>query len=429
MRKDVQKLIRAAVVLVSLELLFPTMALSVGQKDASQGTEVIKGGTTTEQTAKVEPYHWATPEEYRKATGKTVGKYKEAPMLKAKVAAKELPPVEERLPKEPLVLGRKIGTYGGTLYTHEWVFSGGRFMLLEDSLAEAEYAWNYNLYPNVLKSWDVLNDGRTWTLHLREGLKWSDGVPYTADDIMFWWEDIANSAKWISVATGQGDRSTQAIMATKLIQDVKRVDSFTVTFEFSKPTDLLMEISTRTTITEYCKHYLSQFHPRYQDKTKLDKMVKDAGFNDWMALLQDKLDPINDHNPERPVLSPWMVVKTPPGDYTMTRNPYYFAVDPEGNQLPYIDQIYMYVGLDPEVINMKALAGELDYAKIDLSVVPNAKEKEKEGLIKVVRWGGTEVNFAQFSFNLTHKDPQLRAIFQDKRFRVAASYAIDRQTI
>jgi len=137
---------------------------------------------------------WSTLQEYEKVTGQRIEKFGEAPMLRVKVAAGEIPPVEERLPEEPVVIApvEEIGQYGGTLHT---------FNTKSGRPGDGAYAIGYEpllhvasdistILPNVAKKWDFSKDGKTLTLYLRKGVKWSDGAPFTADDVMFWWEDI-----------------------------------------------------------------------------------------------------------------------------------------------------------------------------------------------------------------------------------------------
>jgi len=377
-----------------------------------------------------ENYHWATPTEYKKATGKKITKFNEAPMLRTMVAAGEIPPVEERLPEEPLVIapagGGEIGKYGGIRYSaggHSW-FNATNL----GGLAVAEHSWTYRTYPSVVKGWEIKEEGKVWIIHLRKGLKWSDGYPYTADDLIFWWEDIANGEKWSAGELGGADWLTKSLMATGALKKVEKIDDYTVKFYFSEPSRILLNIDAEIYIGRYCKHYLQQFHPKYQDKATLDKLIKEGGFNTWGELFMYKFNP--DHNPDKPTMTPWIPVEVAPSDPVIwKRNPYYFVVDTEGNQLPYIDEIRHYGSLDSEVVNMKALAGELDYVYIPMNLFPLAKKAEQAGKIKVYRWQTTEPNSVVLNYNLTCKDLTRRKIYQDKRFRIASSYAINREMI
>ena len=134
-------------------------------------------------------------------------------------------------------------------------------------------------------------------------------------------------------------------------------------------------------------------------------MVKEAGFSNWIELYEYKLDIRGNTNTERPILLAWALKQVPPDDYILERNPYFWAVDPAGNQLPYLDRIYGFVGLEPDVRYLKAQAGELDFADVPMGTYRLIKEKESEGKIRGQRMGGVGLNSAQLSFNLNHQGP------------------------
>lgn len=350
--------------------------------------------------------------------------YQEAPELRALVAAGELPPVEERLPKDPLV--KKgfdgIGRYGGILHivdvaltppvvnTQNWVYSGTS-------------GFTTDMYAFGVKSVEMSNGGREWTIHMREGMKWSDGAPFTADDIMFWYKDFVLNEELNPNFPGWLKSGGEPVKFEK-------VDEYTVKVSSSLPFDLINS-EANYWLLSLPKHYLSQFHPSYVDKDKLDKMVKETGFDSWWQLFQNKNDAMQTRNPDNPTLLPWVLVQAAPAiPVIYKRNPYFWAVDEEGNQLPYIDGINQIFTGSGDVQNLKFLAGEADYARSSvISMYPLLKSAEKAGKIKVYRWGDSAVNTTQLEFNLTHKDPVVKEIFQDKRFRFAVSYAVDRQMI
>ena len=371
-------------------------------------------------------YHWSTPAEFEKATGQKVGTFKEAPELAQMVSAGELPPVEDRVPLEPLVLGREIGTYGGTLH-----MAGGNFVSFRYAgtpysnygVGLAEHTWTQGTYPNLVKGWDIQDGGKTYILHLREGLKYSDGVPFTADDVEFWWQYIVPTDPTFP------DLFTRIIISTGLYENVSKVDDYTVKVEYSKPSDNLFWVHFGKAVPAHQKEYFSQFHPDFQDADTLDEMIKEAGFSNWIELYEYKLDIDGKHNLERPLLLAWTMVQAPPKDYILKRNPYYWAVDPAGQQLPYIDEMYYFLDLEKSVVELKAQAGELDFADVSMETFRLVKEKEAESTIRGQRMGGVALNSAQLSFNLTHEDPGMREIFMDLRFRIAASHALNRERI
>jgi len=120
--------------------------------------------------------------------------YNEAPMLAAMVAAGLLPPVDERLPVETDIFivdpVDGVGEYGGIWHNVTWWQGYGNILMI---LYDPPIRWksDYSGYePGLLKSWEMSQDGKTLTWHLREGVKWSDGVDFTTEDLQFWWEDL-----------------------------------------------------------------------------------------------------------------------------------------------------------------------------------------------------------------------------------------------
>ena len=112
-------------------------------------------------------------------------------MLADLVKAGKLPPVDQRLPKNPMVMTgyEGIGKYGGT-----WrrAFQGVSDINGPTKVVDRAWAWfdkNLNLIPRQLESWSVSPDGKVWTIKMRQGLKWSDGkAEYTTDDIAYWYQ-------------------------------------------------------------------------------------------------------------------------------------------------------------------------------------------------------------------------------------------------
>ena len=411
--------------------------LLLGAAMAAFGAGEPEAVAASEMEEDYEPgqdYRWATPADYERATGKPVGQFKEAPILSERVAAGVLPPVAERLPMEPLVLGKQIGTYGGTLFmASPWrakTYGAEPYSLF--GLRIPAHGWVYDMYPNLAKSAATTEGGRIWTIKLREGTRWSDGEPFSADDIIFWWEDVYTMEEAPAFYT-------RAQQNSGVYKEVRKIDDYTVEFEFTTPTNVMFYVWAGKALAGFQKQYWKQFHPRYADEQTLDELVKEGGFENWLKLFAHMTDTDGRHNTERPILLPWVLVQGaggsrrhgsgPPGDVIMKRNPYYWAVDPAGNQLPYIDELYRFGALDREVVHLKALAGELDIAMVDVDTYNLAKERESQGKIVAMNYKDTVFVAAGLMFNMNHQDPVLREIFSDKRFRFAASHAINREQI
>jgi peptide/nickel transport system substrate-binding protein len=217
---------------------------------------------------------------------------------------------------------------------------------------------------------------------------------------------------------------------------VEKVDDYTVKFKFAGPNGLfLLRAATGSglTFTTQPKHYLSQFHPNYADVEELDKMIEDAGFETWDQLYWDKADAWT--NPEKPVLHAWVAVQPYSGtnvNVIFERNPYYWKVDAEGNQLPYIDTVALDVGDDVDTLTLRALNGEIDMQARHIATLENKavfyenREAGNYDFFTIVPAGN---NAIAISLNWTYDDPVLREVFRNKDFRIGLSHAIDRQEI
>jgi peptide/nickel transport system substrate-binding protein len=181
------------------------------------------------------------------------------------------------------------------------------------------------------------------------------------------------------------------------------------------------------------EHYLRQFHPDYQTADVLEKQFKDAGFDDWSKYFIDRNDYAN--NPDLPTMSPWMLVTKGSGaaQLVFERNPYYWAVDTNGNQLPYIDSCVINIVESADIVKMKAISGEFEIAvasiQEDFSDYPLYAENATTGDYKVFTVDFAEPNAMNIHINIAHKDPAKRAIMEKVEFRRAMSLAINRPEI
>jgi len=381
------------------------------------------------------PAQYTTIGEYEEAIGKKITKFNEAPALKTKVATGELPSVKERLPKEPMVVMpvEEIGQYGGT-WRRVWLGLadlGGVFKLMFEPIITFSTDGS-EVLPNIAKSWEVSEGGKVYTFHLRKGIKWSDGVPFTADDILFVYEDVLLNKElnpvfpaWLTV----GGKPAK----------LEKVDDYTIRFRFADSYGifLLMFAYRSASSTSWYfyapKHYLQQFHPRYTSMDKLKKMAEEAGFKSWEQLYQAKGGTAwFVTNPDCPTIQAWKVTVPPPAQrMVMERNPYYWKVDPEGNQLPYIDRIVNDMVEDAEMINMKCSTGVVDFQqrKLTMRNFSLFMEYREKGDYRVLKWIKTLGADPVIKLNLTCKDPVLRKLFEDDRFRKSLSLAINRDEI
>lgn len=352
--------------------------------------------------------------------------YKEAPMLAEMVQKGELPPVAERLPEEPLVVEpiEGIGQYGGVWHR---AFTGIKdFHAFGRHVYEPMLRWPRDpkdpIQPGLAKAWEWSEDGTQLTLHLRKGLKWSDGEPFTTADITFWWNDIemnkditpAPHAEW--VVNGEP-------------MELEVIDDYTITLKFAGPNGLAERVGLAFHGNQWPlgferfgffapRHYLEQFHPTY------NKAVTDY------TLFEEKAF---DYNTERPVMTAWQIKEWGPGatELVAKRNPYYWKVDPEGHQLPYIDEMQLKLFEDAEALNLYAINGNVDFQfrRMSLSNYPVFKQNEEKYGYHILNWADAVPSKMCYFFNQSYPDESLRAIFQNPKFRQAMSLAINREEI
>jgi len=364
------------------------------------------------------------------------GQYGEAPMLAALVASGDLPPVDQRLPETPRVLEtEEIGRYGGTLQQVRnldssdwlaWVMTKEPLTIVAPDLLST--------LPNTARTFEVSDDGTTITFTLRPGMKWSDGEPFGMHDIMFWYNDNISNKELTPEPISYFTRNNELLVATP-------VDDHTVTFEFALPNSPFVDMIGNWWmyfVPQYAPaHYLQQFHPSYTDSDTLDGIIKSEGFANWQELYHAKdcvghpSNGVND--PACPTLAPWLFQdsKTSPVQ-TGVRNPYYFKVDSDGNQLPYIDTIERPLISDEEAWLLKIVAGEEDVT-LGSFVDPGKnftflKENESRGdyQVKEFTWWR---NHSTLYFNHTTSDAVKAGLYAEKDFRIALSHAIDRDEI
>ena len=289
-----------------------------------------------------------------------------------------------------------------------------------------EKEYTQDIFPNTAESFESPDGGRTWIIRMRKGPKWSDGTPWSTDDIMFWYEDLANNKEF-------SPQTSYVLLTGGAPLVFERVDQLTWKIVADAPYHLEENIEGPMNLPPlYPKHYLQQFHPAYQSTATLDSMVKEGGFTSWVGLLENKTNRwYQDANEEKPVLHPWKVIEGRPAKTLIfERNPYFHVVDIQGNQLPYFDEVHVADVADVETAKLRAMAGE-DHAFTTqvLDFFPAAKQAEAEGRIKVTRWAHSQYNMATIEINQTAADPVLRKIFQDKNFRFAVSHALNREMI
>ncbi|MFZ1769045.1 MAG: ABC transporter substrate-binding protein [Caldilinea sp.] len=378
----------------------------------------------------------------------------EAPSLAEAVAAGTLPPLEDRLPKVPFVVGPGVllseanvpnwapGQYGGTLNSAHSVadWSPDVFVMMNEPLLQAPDLSVQGIQGNVLESFEVSDDNTVFTFKMREGLKWSDGEPVTTEDVRFTWENIYGNEKLFATGVPARFRTGYDPAGDPMTLDI--MDDYNFTLTSTGPYGGFLRNITIEGWNGYTElinpaHVLKQWHP---DFTPIEDMKADLEANNltdewWQLFSQQKRCQSWDVTRARcigyPTLTPWISVQPEsPGIMVFERNPYYFKVDTEGKQLPYIDKIVSVQVEDVEMVNQRVLSGDVDFLRESTSLikVPLYKENEEKGGFRTVLTD-MHVDSSMLYLNQTFNDETWRKVAQDIRFRQALSHAIDRQEI
>jgi peptide/nickel transport system substrate-binding protein len=353
----------------------------------------------------------------------------EPPALRELVAAGKLPPVDQRLPRHPLVVpldaGALPGEYGGTLNTLVGRARDTRLLTVYGYARLVVYDRHLNIVPDILESLDV-KEGRIFTLRLRKGHRWSDGAPFTSEDFRYYWEDVANNRE-LSPSGPPRDM----IVAGELPK-FEVLDETTVRYTWSKPNPHFIPDMAATAPLFIFRpaHYLKRFHKKYNPKIAKAE-AEGTAKRRWSAV-HNRLDNLyRSDNPDLPTLQPWVNTTHMPADrFVATRNPYFHRVDEQGHQLPYIDRLVLAVA-DAKLIPAKAGAGEADLQARDLNFnnYTFLKQGEKTNGYHTLLWrAGSGAHVALFP-NLNVNDPVWRRLVRDVRFRRALSLAIDRSLV
>lgn len=343
--------------------------------------------------------------------------FHEAPMLASRVSQGALPPVGARLPENPLVIVPldEIGQYGGEIrraLTGDIVQTPGVSKTLGENLMGYERPLPKRLLYNLAESHTYQDSGRAAVFKIRAGTRWSDGVPFTVDDILFWYQDMTldSDARW-NVALP----SALLVDGEPLVAE--KVDDHSIRFRGRKPLGRILQ-TMASDLVAMPKHYFSKYHPRYNPITTYEA-CRDS-VSRAMVL----------YRPGTPVLSAWMPVEWSRGQrLVFERNPYYWKVDSAGNQLPYADRLIFNIIQDQQVILLKFVNGELDllgrYSQTDM--YPTLKAEERKGKITIRL--GTPAPKSQFRLNWDAPRKVLRDAIRDRRVRLALSFALNRQEI
>jgi peptide/nickel transport system substrate-binding protein len=351
----------------------------------------------------------------------------------------KLPPVAERLPKEPMVfktgnMPDGIGVYGDTMRhvvggrPEGWNYSAGQtqgwggidiemFECLTRTapLFQVE-ASDVEPLPNLAKSWEWSEDGHKLTMHLIEGAKWSDGVPFSSEDVMFYWEDnvVDPNVSPLNGATPEtfGEGTT-----------LKAIDDHTIewTFKEAFPRQYLYSMAYGT----FCPgpaHILKTKHPKYN---------KDMTYDQYK----------NGFPPEylnMPIMGAWVPVEYRSDDIiVLRRNPYYWKVDEAGNQLPYLNEMHYKLSTWADR-DVQAIAGSGDFSNLEQpeNFVESLKRAANEAAPARLAFGARLIGYnlrMNFSANgwgePDERGQAVRELNRNEDFRKAVTMALDRKKL
>lgn len=357
----------------------------------------------------------------------------EPPVLAGLVAASLLPPVAERVGPEPLVLAGidGPGQHGGTW--HRIASTPGDVGVMGWRLSAATpLRWSplgHPVVPHLLRGWSLSEDRCTYTMYMRRGMRWSDGEPLTTRDVAFWWEEqtigFDGAAKappqFMQVGGGAGR--------------VEIIDEHTYRFVFPQPHPLFLEHLAKQYTWCMPAHYLRPFHPRTGDQARIAAEVARRGEASAEILYGRMQGYDNVHHPR---LWPWIYrTEVADGPFVWVRNPYFCAVDTQGRQLPYLDQIQHAVK-QSRFVPIAAAQGEVSFQRRGLRYqdYPLLMKNRHAHDYEVYHWyPGSRSDFTIFPNVNRRVDPgdvqvaHKARLLAERDFRHALSLAIDRPTI
>ena len=357
------------------------------------------------------------------ATATAQGMYTQSPFFDDLVASGALPPLEERLPETPMVYPviSEVGVYGGTfnvfaLDNFPWNAlteepARGPFILLMTQDGE--------FVPDIALDYDLADDFKSVTITLRPGMKWSNGDPFTTEDLRFKFDEMGPNGIDDGWQTMQADA-------------IEVIDDYTITYFWDEPRprnklDMVHWRGGEWTVFNP-SNWLKTWHIDYNEDA--EALAMEEGFETWDEAFKWHMswEPLNDT--DKPTTQPWEPTEFSTIARLYERNPYFHQVDAAGQQLPYVDRVLSQI-VDPESFNLKVVSGEADlaYLRTSMENFTLYKENEATGDYQVNLLPSFTSGEVVYYLNQTHPDPVKAELFTNADFRRALSIAIDREEI
>jgi peptide/nickel transport system substrate-binding protein len=396
---------------------------------AAAGIVVARGGVASGLTTRVDASHNADKDltEQPAVSVHTLA-YNEAPMLAELVQQGRLPPVDQRLPETPCVIPvlQQAGKYDNVMNR---AFKGVSDRWGPTKMVDHALVWydsDLNLIPRLCQAWETNADASEWTFHLRPGTHWSDGVEFTSADIVWWYDNVLTDTRISSTPSYPWAVGGE-------VMTLQAPDAYTVKMSFTQPNVLFISYLARNMDLLCPSHYMQQYHIDFaSDPAALEAEAAAAGYASWAEYYRDNRN-MWYLNPDRPVLGPWLAKNTLDQNlFVMERNPYYYGVDIDDNQLPYVDIItHNLFAVDAEFIAW-VQSGVIDFQArhANIAYYDDYKAYEAAGGYQVVLGVGSGHVAIQLNMTAPLEDTLIstrrRDFFQDVRVRKALSLAVDR---
>ncbi len=355
----------------------------------------------------------------------------ETPSFMSAVNKGQLPPLKDRIPDNPYLVGQndekfEPGVHGGELKLLMGRKKDTRQMVVYGYSRLVGYDKKFNLVPDILEKFEV-SEGRVFTFYIRKGHKWSDGHPFTSEDFRYYFEDVALNK----------DIANESLPVVMLVDGkppkFEILDKYRVRYTWQKSNPYLLPrlAGARPIYLYRPSHYLKNFHSKYTPIDKLQKQAKQAKKRNWVALHYIVSQQYKNMNPDLPSLQPWVLVTRPPAKrFVFKRNPFFHKLDLNGRQLPYINKIKMHI-TSSKLIPLKTGSGETDLQSRGLNFTNYTllKKSEKKFGYTTRLWRTAKGARWAIYPNLNARDSEWRGIFRDVRFRRALSLGINRYEI